>query len=88
LSQIGSNRKTERLLPRPFAEKQAYFRQIQVRYQKASKKEKGRVLDEFCAVCGYQRKYAIRKLNQPARMTPRRKPGPGRVSCYQQPQFI
>lgn len=33
-------------------------REISRRYQKASKKEKGRMLDEFCALTGYNRSYA------------------------------
>jgi hypothetical protein len=32
------------------------------RYLKASRKEKGKILDEYCAVTGYHRKYAIWKL--------------------------
>ena len=32
------------------------------RYLKASRKEKTRILDEFCANTGYNRKYAITKL--------------------------
>lgn len=43
-----------------------YFKAIYKRYRKASEKEKGRILDEFCGVCGYNRKYAIWKLNGPA----------------------
>ena len=45
-------------------EKKAYLQQIKPRYKKASKAEKKRILDEFCAVCGYNRKYAIRVLNR------------------------
>lgn len=33
------------------------------RYQKSSKKEKKVILNEFCSICGYSRKYAIRLLN-------------------------
>lgn len=55
--------------------KREYLRAIRSRYRKASRSEKSRILDEFCAVCGYQRKYAIRVLNQPARR-PQKKPGP------------
>jgi hypothetical protein len=42
-----------------------YFRAIYRRYRKAGLQEKGRILDEFCRVCGYNRKYAIAKLNGP-----------------------
>ena len=42
-----------------------YFKAIYWRYRKASQKIKSLILDEFCRICGYQRKYAIRKLNGP-----------------------
>lgn len=45
-------------------ERQAYLKAIRSRYRQASKKAKGAILDEFCAVCGCQRKYAIRLLNR------------------------
>ncbi len=55
-----------------------YLEAIYERYRKASKESKGRILDEFCKVCGYNRKYAIWKLNrmpmrQRGRDRPRRK---------------
>ncbi|HZO75784.1 MAG TPA: hypothetical protein VFB60_26525 [Ktedonobacteraceae bacterium] len=37
------------------------------RYRQAGKKERGRILDEFVANTGYQRKYAIGLLNHPSR---------------------
>ena len=43
-----------------------YFKAIYGRYLKASKKLKHTILDEFCSNTGYNRKYAIRKLNGPA----------------------
>ena len=43
--------------------KKEYAASIKMRYQKASKTEKQKILDEFCAVCNYNRKYAIRLLN-------------------------
>jgi hypothetical protein len=45
-------------------EKKAYYYQIIERYQKSSKKEKSIILQEFCNVCEYNRKYAIRILNK------------------------
>ena len=42
-----------------------YFKAIYHRYQKAPKALKQTILDEFCRVCGYHRKYAIRKLAGP-----------------------
>jgi hypothetical protein len=43
-----------------------YFRAIYARYRKASKEVKRIILNEFCSNTGYNRKYAIRKLNGPA----------------------
>jgi transposase InsO family protein len=43
-----------------------YLKAIYVRYRKASKPLRSRILDEFCQVCRYNRKYAIRLLNGPA----------------------
>ena len=42
-----------------------YLKQIHHRYHKSNSSSKTRILDEFCKVCGYVRKYAIRKLNAP-----------------------
>jgi hypothetical protein len=41
-----------------------YLQEIYQRYSKVEKHEKKKILDEFCNVCGYNRKYAIRLLNQ------------------------
>jgi hypothetical protein len=43
--------------------KHEYLQAIRPRYRSTSRKEKARILDEFCANCGYNRKYAIRILN-------------------------
>ena len=45
-------------------ERQAYLKAIQLRYHRADKKGKAVILDDFCAICHYHRKYAIRILNQ------------------------
>ncbi len=42
-----------------------YLQSIHSRYHKASKTEKGAILDEFCKVCHYHRKHALRLLGQP-----------------------
>src|SRR4029434_8887074 len=44
-----------------------YLKAIYPRYRKASKALKSRILDEFCRVCGYHRKYAIGKLRLSAK---------------------
>jgi len=52
-----------------------YLRAIRDRYKKAGRSQKTAILNEFCEVCGYARKYAIRILNGLA--NPRKtKPGP------------
>ena len=40
-----------------------YLARIYLRYRKARKAVKTRILHELCKVCGYNRKYAIRKLS-------------------------
>lgn len=61
-------------------ERQAYLKAIRLRYRRASKKAKATILDEFCAVCGYNRKYAIRVLNRKGKtLKPKR---PGRKPIY------
>ncbi|MGH9344752.1 MAG: hypothetical protein ACRD19_13460 [Terriglobia bacterium] len=42
-----------------------YGQRIYPRYRHASQAEKRRILDEFCANCGYHRKHAIRLLSGP-----------------------
>jgi hypothetical protein len=44
--------------------KKEYLHEISGRYIKSDKEGKQKILDEFCNVCGYNRKYAIRLLNQ------------------------
>ncbi len=44
--------------------KQEYLAIIKQRYHQSSKKEKKKILDEFCLTCSYNRKYAIRIINQ------------------------
>ena len=44
--------------------RQAYLEAIRGRYRKADRASKAKILDEFCAVCGYHRKYAIRLLGR------------------------
>jgi hypothetical protein len=49
---------------------------IHGRYQRAGRPHKRRILDEFCATCGYHRKAALRLLNRPLRTTPGQRSGP------------
>lgn len=47
--------------------KKAYLEAIRLRYRRAKKHLKSKILDEFCLVCSYHRKHAIRQLNRPYR---------------------
>ena len=44
--------------------KKEYLEAIRSRYQRGNRKEKGVILDEFCAVSGLHRKHAIRALGR------------------------
>ena len=58
--------------------KKEYLRRVHGRYQRSGREHKGKILDEFCAVCGYHRKSALRILSRPLDAPRRRKPGPKR----------
>lgn len=51
-----------------FQSKRELLFQVAPRYREMSGKEKSTILDEFVAVTGYDRKYAIRLLSRPIRM--------------------
>jgi transposase InsO family protein len=59
-----------------------YLKAIYLRYKKVSKPLRARILDEFCQVCDYNRKYAIRWLNGPAPQKPKTIRRKGRPSTY------
>ena len=59
-----------------------YLKAIYLRYKKVSKALRARILDEFCQVCNYNRKYAIRLLNGPAPQKPKTMVRKGRPSAY------
>jgi len=67
-------------------ERQAYLKAIRSRYRRARKKTKVGILDEFCAVCDYHRKYAIRLLNQPVKTGKKRPTGPKPI--YASPELL
>ena len=52
---------------------------IHGRYERAGRPHKQRILDEFCATCGYHRKAALRLLNRPLPTGPPRRSGPKRT---------
>ena len=49
------------------AERRVLVRGVSGRYRRSSKKEKGRILDEFVEMTGYNRTYAAWLLNQQGR---------------------
>jgi hypothetical protein len=54
--------------------KREYLMQIRSRYRRAGRVHKSKILDEDCQICGYDRKYAIKRLAaDPHR--PQRQPG-------------
>ncbi|MGH7273155.1 MAG: integrase [Nitrospiria bacterium] len=63
-----------------------YFKAIYHRYHQASKATRQQILDEFCQVCGYHRKYAIRLLNGP--LPQKNKPRSRRRPTLYGPQVI
>ena len=68
-------------------ERQAYLKAIRSRYRPASKQGKSAILEEFCEVCGYNRKYTIRLLNTPNHHASRKKKA-GRRKVYDSPDLI
>ena len=52
-----------------------YLAAVWARYQRVGRQFKAKILDEFCQVCGYHRKHAIRLLRRP-RPPVRRRRGP------------
>jgi hypothetical protein len=69
-------------------ERQAYLDAIRTRYRRAKKSGKTAILDEFCAVCGYHRKYALRLLGAPFRRRKRAAAKPGPNSRYDTPELM
>ena len=49
---------------------------IHGRYQRAGRPHQTRILDEFCATCGYHRQAALRLLNRPLPTAPPKRSGP------------
>jgi hypothetical protein len=67
--------------------RKAYLQAIRKRYHQSDKAAKQIVLNEFCSVCGYCRKYAIRLLNRKLKAKPSNlRPGPMRK--YHSEQLI
>lgn len=56
--------------------KKTYTDQIRSRYLSASKINKARILDEYCHICGYTRKHAIRSLSSKPLAAKKKPKGP------------
>ena len=66
-------------------EKRAYLEAIRERYRKSDRAGKAAILDEFCAICGFNRKYAIRLLGKPPGRTGRKT---GKKPVYDSPELL
>jgi hypothetical protein len=62
--------------------KREYLEAIYLRYKRASRRQKGIILDEFCASCGYHRKHAIRALKKFRRFIKAKHKKQGRPPLY------
>jgi hypothetical protein len=69
-------------------ERRAYLDAIRGRYRRAKKAGKTAILNEFCAVCGYHRKYALRLLAAPFRRKKKSPQKPGPSSRYDTPALV
>jgi hypothetical protein len=67
--------------------KKEYLQITRQRYLAADKTAKAPILDEFCATCGYNRKYAIRLLNAIKKKQPKKHRPPGPKTLYK-PKLI
>lgn len=69
--------------------KREYLSSIRSRYQASPKGVKKMILDEFCRICAYDRKYAIRLLHlKPSHFVGLVKSKSGRVATYTHPEIL
>jgi len=68
--------------------KEEYFEVLYKRYKEATRREKTVIINECCAVCGYHRKHAIRRLRGYKRFTKPRKRKKGKTSVYNKEPII
>src|SRR5437879_11141417 len=67
--------------------KREYWRSIYERYRGGRRTEKTAMLEEFCKVCGYNRKYAIWLLSRPLKAKVPRRPTP-RSATYSKASIV
>ncbi len=60
-----------------------YLKAILERYRSSSRAEKTRILNEFCSVCGFTRKYAIRLLKRGHAVFPARRGRPAKYPPHE-----
>ena len=68
--------------------KEEYFEVLFKRYKDATRREKTRIIDECCAVCGYHRKHAIRRLRGYKRFTKPKPKKRGKPVVYNKKSII
>jgi hypothetical protein len=68
--------------------KEEYFEVLYKRYKEATRKEKTAIIDEYCVVCGYHRKRAIRCLRGYKRFTKPRAKKRGKPAVYNKDAVI
>ena len=70
--------------------KSEYLREIKPGYKRADKTEKQNILNEFCQICGYNRKYAVRLLNKKEEQNSKKKKSkkPGRPGSCSNPVIL
>lgn len=68
--------------------KREYLASILLPYRSSSKRRKSQILNEFCAVCGYHRKYAVWLLKHHKRFTAPKPKKRGRTSKYKCPAVL
>lgn len=68
--------------------KMEYLKSISFRYKRAYRKQKSKILDEFCLNCGYHRKHAIRLLKKFKRFSKPKLEKRGKPSIYNKPEII
>jgi hypothetical protein len=68
--------------------KEEYFEVLYKRYKEAFRKEKTVIINECCAVCGYHRKHAIRRLRGYKRFTKPKAKKRGKPDVYNKDAII
>ncbi len=68
--------------------KRQYLQTIRYRYKYATRYQKSQILNEFCSVCRYNKKYAIWLLNATGRRKTKIKKKAGRTPIYDHPYIL